>query len=587
MKMKLKRILAFVSAALLLVQALPVYADESYGKFVLYENNYRFPNGIWRTPELSEEHYKALCENLQNTEKFGAEKILKADGYGGSCYGMAVTSALSCYDLIDYKSYSVTPETAVSLYTLTEDFSINPEKIRPTIKTYSLINYYSLLQLRNHVRQYCVRQVYQHSQAEQMQNLLESLKDQSPTVITFHGWSERVVPSGKEQLLTAHAILAYGIEYGEYIWDNMHFDGKVLIYDNAGIYRDGVYENKEEFDRSCLYFDSKTLDWYLPDYQIGSETGGSLDMICDDITLLNDGGLCGGTEPYLTDEQYIDVLTTNKLESPHQIITEDGTIPSEMQECEAFFSDADVDAETNYILPGEEKGYCIAVEKPQKIHAALYYQNSIQLADAESSSKIVVSPNGKTEIDDNHGTYRLESVYNTGYFSGTYYDISVNGTSESASLQQTKDGYLLTANSMQDVTVTVRNDEETQQLVFSTNEHNVRLFETEQHTFAASIDTDHDGKYETLLAKSNNNVYTELLGDVDENGVINASDAARVLIAAAAIGVGKAPNLTERQKNSADVNSDGRINAFDASIILQYAAAVGVGKNCNLIDFVR
>ena len=69
MKMKLKRILAFVSAALLLVQALPVYADESYGKFVLYENNYRFPHGIWRTPELSEERYVKICRTLKNLEQ--------------------------------------------------------------------------------------------------------------------------------------------------------------------------------------------------------------------------------------------------------------------------------------------------------------------------------------------------------------------------------------------------------------------------------------------------------------------------------------------------------------------------------------
>ncbi|MBP0973760.1 MAG: phage tail family protein [Oscillospiraceae bacterium] len=69
-----------------------------------------------------------------------------------------------------------------------------------------------------------------------------------------------------------------------------------------------------------------------------------------------------------------------------------------------------------------------------------------------------------------------------------------------------------------------------------------------------------------------------LLGDVNEDGVINASDAALVLIAAAAIGAGEDPGLTERQLIEADINKDGVINATDAAIILQIAAANGAGE---------
>lgn len=78
------------------------------------------------------------------------------------------------------------------------------------------------------------------------------------------------------------------------------------------------------------------------------------------------------------------------------------------------------------------------------------------------------------------------------------------------------------------------------------------------------------------------------LGDIDGSGTINASDAANVLIAAAAIGAGNDPGLTDAQKKAADVNSDSSINATDAAIVLQYAAAVGAGqKDVKITDFVR
>lgn len=81
---------------------------------------------------------------------------------------------------------------------------------------------------------------------------------------------------------------------------------------------------------------------------------------------------------------------------------------------------------------------------------------------------------------------------------------------------------------------------------------------------------------------------TDTLGDIDGSGTVNASDAANVLIAAAAIGAGKDSGLTAAQKKAADVNGDGSINATDAAIILQYAAAVGAGqKNVKIQDFIR
>ena len=77
-------------------------------------------------------------------------------------------------------------------------------------------------------------------------------------------------------------------------------------------------------------------------------------------------------------------------------------------------------------------------------------------------------------------------------------------------------------------------------------------------------------------------------GDVDGSGTVNASDAARVLIASASIGAGNQSALSEAQRWSADVNRDGNINASDAALILMYSADRGAGNNvANLVDYVR
>ena len=78
-----------------------------------------------------------------------------------------------------------------------------------------------------------------------------------------------------------------------------------------------------------------------------------------------------------------------------------------------------------------------------------------------------------------------------------------------------------------------------------------------------------------------------LLGDVNLDGTVNATDAAEILIAAARSGAGEESGLTAQQKQNADVNSDSEINASDAATVLMYAAAVGAGEaDAKIEDFV-
>ncbi len=77
------------------------------------------------------------------------------------------------------------------------------------------------------------------------------------------------------------------------------------------------------------------------------------------------------------------------------------------------------------------------------------------------------------------------------------------------------------------------------------------------------------------------------LGDVNEDGDVDAADAANILVAAAAVGAGKDSGFTEQQKKAADVNGSGGFDSQDAANILQYAAAAGSGFKGSLEEFMK
>ena len=87
-------------------------------------------------------------------------------------------------------------------------------------------------------------------------------------------------------------------------------------------------------------------------------------------------------------------------------------------------------------------------------------------------------------------------------------------------------------------------------------------------------------------------VQTKKWGDVENDGIVNSMDAAKVLVYAAHYGAGTLYELSwdeqERVRNFADVNQDGNVNAKDAAVILEYAAEFGSGAfRGNLDEYVR
>lgn len=72
--------------------------------------------------------------------------------------------------------------------------------------------------------------------------------------------------------------------------------------------------------------------------------------------------------------------------------------------------------------------------------------------------------------------------------------------------------------------------------------------------------------------------YEFLLGDVNNDGVVNSSDASEVLAEYALVSSGKTETFSQNQKKAGDFNNDGVMNSSDASEILSYYAQISSGK---------
>lgn len=70
-------------------------------------------------------------------------------------------------------------------------------------------------------------------------------------------------------------------------------------------------------------------------------------------------------------------------------------------------------------------------------------------------------------------------------------------------------------------------------------------------------------------------------GDVDNNGILNATDAAQILSYVARASLDLDTNFTDKQIQAADIDDNGTINSQDAAYLLAYTAQEGAGYPVN------
>ncbi|MDE5755387.1 MAG: leucine-rich repeat domain-containing protein, partial [Oscillospiraceae bacterium] len=121
---------------------------------------------------LNAEYKTRLFEKLSNVEKETMKKKLQKK-WGGSCFGMAITSILASNNILMPSDYQ---NGTNFLHDITAP---------PTEDTLSLINYYYFLQYTKAFQQE-ITNTRRNTNQENLENLIECVQDGSPTLLCFY-----------------------------------------------------------------------------------------------------------------------------------------------------------------------------------------------------------------------------------------------------------------------------------------------------------------------------------------------------------------------------------------------------------------
>ena len=78
------------------------------------------------------------------------------------------------------------------------------------------------------------------------------------------------------------------------------------------------------------------------------------------------------------------------------------------------------------------------------------------------------------------------------------------------------------------------------------------------------------------------------LGDVNNDGLINAVDASLILSEYASVSAGRKSKLKGEQATAADVSENGIIDAVDASLVLKYYVYLSSGgKTADMREWIK
>ena len=502
--------------------------------FVNSHSNFGYENYF-----MLDSYYNKLVDGLNNLEKYSIDNLLNSS-WSGSSYGMAATSILAADGILIPSNWQ---DDATFL---------NDIDAPPSDEVKSLINYYTALQATDAI-QYQMNNFLYLTEKEKLQILVNCLKDGSPTLLTFYGsyWG--------------HAVVAYDLQYGTFSINGTAYDGKVLIYDN----------NNTFDDNCCLYFNTSTGTWTIPEYddayQLGFITNytgfinyhGYIDT--SDVPVQSDADSFIATlQSDLLKSNYF--LTKINLNSSENTYTFSTTDPNEIR----TFSDFSDNMEANnlkFAMKDASKGYALKLATTEAVDLSMRYENSIFDVTGSNGNIAVFDPSGYVSLEGSDTTYNFNMIYNDGYHTTDWYSFQVEGNHvDAANMKQTENGYVLHADNLNDVTAQAYNDDATAKVTFSTDYTDVLLYEIDEETIGVAVDTDGDGMYETTIAKSDDTEEdTVAYGDVNTDNVVDLRDAIALNKYLANI-----IQFSDVQMANADCYKDGNLDEKDASTLMQF-----------------
>lgn len=433
---------------------------------------------------MTDDDYKNLLSNIGFKRRNGIISVKKGK-WIGSCYGMSVAAILTKEGIIDPTNL---PENEGT--TCLHDINQNNS-------TESFINFYSLQQ--------CTTAATNSSNEFSIKSTYEKLKilEERASSVSTGGTPVLLSFSGPE---CAHSVVAYDVEknmQGGWLirpqigYAPVQYDSRIVIYDCN-------HPKKARY----LYYNAGTSQWYEPDHKWANKLTSAnndittMDAVNYDNTTANAYAQLrfenGTNEYYLVEddvETYIDSSTD---------LRERGIIS--YYDANTLADGTVVHSPLNLVLPSLDKAYSVRPAESGEFTVGLTYANIDLSADVDDAERINFAPDGSISAEGVSGEYSLEFDANEGYSPLPWYSIAISGKdSEDVSLKQTDEGMTIQGDNLQDVTVTVMDEENTKELTFTTDQDEVLLdsmtIGTEEQP-VIKIDANSDGVFETVIDNS-------------------------------------------------------------------------------------
>ena len=500
---------------------------------------------------ISQEDYDRLISSLPNnekdlityTEKFADANIQGVNIYNynidglsanahrewtGSCYGMSVWACLVKAGVINANDIADNIEY------------INQYLCDPEVE--SAINYYhfqfELSKVQTEVSDF-MTSPEKHIQV--LKNLPTDFKENGSPAVIWYQWYETFLADGTGDKAAAHAVAAYDVKEIDPVTINVQdtsyeYNYRVYVYDCT--YPEDTHSQEDIIGSTDIFFNDDGV-WCIPRHQI----------VCDTSKWKGDSDFGSGINYNRKNNGYMDYITadTDILNSVdyNTGVYNQGKVMND-------FVSIIANTDQKYSISAKDfsasiKGFTVsdvAGEVPIFVSIAPNVTTTGEYMPTTGTAFLPQSDFYRIESDDSYMSFSMKSdhyltniqsgtsgiinlysdgsIYalmdesdscsvrltaNDGYHTLSWYTVQVSGLDmKEISAEWTDDGVLLNGDNLENITVIGTNDDDEQEMTFSTDEDSVLISESDNNLIIL-VDTDNDGVYETDVNEKEEHIH--------------------------------------------------------------------------------
>ncbi|MBQ1389938.1 MAG: hypothetical protein IIY78_09985, partial [Clostridia bacterium] len=461
-------------------------------KFVIGEDNWNFINntnlgdfstGTYRS-QMSEKYLNVLKNNLTPSEYqkvFVGSEVAPArldKTWRGACHGMSVTMLLAKNGYLPYEDYQDGAENLHDLGRPTSNRDVS-----------SLVLYYHMLQRKASSQQqfFSIPKNGHEANIKEILSLLDS--------------NNAVVVGYTQESFGGHSVLAYDYEYGSFKTGGVTYNLRIKICD----------PNTSNIDdeNHYIYVNIVTFSWEVPAYQqVSSANGARFNFISADLGVVNDGGYLSGENQNDTANYVarLDAFTIGEKRSVSKVLLGekgeydyDNNSAGDIEEDFSYVLNGEVEMTAGYNLYDENAAYRISQSQPTEMGVGITYENCTMTGGTKAGESVLFDKNGYVEVRGESAQYNM-SITMDGDHPTDWFTIAVSGQgADCAKLQQVENGWVVSADSLSNVEVTVNNKDDMAHTSFSTEYTTALIYEIDKDTIGIAVDMDDNGTYESTI----------------------------------------------------------------------------------------